>query len=109
MNSLIFDMTSFTPTQGQWWADHRNTRTERRVSLEASCMGFFLWTASFRNAQSGQIITSKCFCTKPNSEEPVALFENGDDRQRWMEAQWEAQAPSLKGRQGPSISTPSLS
>jgi hypothetical protein len=92
MNSLIFDMTSFTPTQGQWWADHRNTRTERRVSLEASCMGFFLWTASFRNAQSGQIITSKCFCTKPNSEEPLALFENGDDRQRWMEAQWEAQA-----------------
>ena len=92
MNSLTFTSSSFSSTQGQWWADHRNTLTERRVSLEASCMGFFLWTASFRDAQSGQIITSKCFCTKPNSEEPVALFENGDDRQRWMDAQWEAQA-----------------
>lgn len=92
MNSLTFDMASFASTQGQWWSDHRNACTERRVSLEASCMGFFLWTASFRNAQSGQIITSKVFCTKPNSEEPLALFENGDDRQRWMEAQWAKQA-----------------
>jgi hypothetical protein len=89
MNNLVFDMTSFTPTQGQWWSDHRNACTERRVSLVASCMGFWLWTADFRSAQSGKRITSKFFCTKTSSEQPVALFEDADDRQRWMEDQWQ--------------------
>jgi hypothetical protein len=90
MNNLVFDMASFSPTQGQWWSDRRNACTERRVSLVASCMGFWLWTADFRNAQTGKRITSKFFCTKPSNEEPVALFEDADDRQRWMEAQWAA-------------------
>ena len=90
MNSLIFDMTSFSSTQGQWWSDFRNEGVERRVSLVAAQFGFFLWTADFRDARSGKRITSKFFCTKPSSEEPVALFEDADDRQRWMEAQWEA-------------------
>jgi hypothetical protein len=92
MNNLVFDMASFSPTQGQWWSDRRNACTERRVSLVASCMGFWLWTADFRNAQTGRIITQKFFCTKASSEEPVALFEDPDDRQRWMEEQWEKQA-----------------
>jgi len=92
MNTLVFDMISFTPTQGQWWSDSRNACTERRVKLVASCMGFWLWTADFRNAQSGKYITSKFFCTKPSSEEPVALFEDADDRQRWMEGQWAKRA-----------------
>ena len=95
MTRLTFDMASFSPTQGQWWSDRRNACTERRVRLVASCMGFWLWTADFRDAQSGKIITSKFFCTKTSREEPVALFEDADDRQRWMEAQWkqrEAQA-----------------
>jgi hypothetical protein len=92
MNTLVFDMTSFSPTQGQWWSDSRNACTERRVKLVASCMGFWLWTADFRNAQSGKRITSKFFCTKPSSEEPVALFEDADDRQRWMEDQWQKRA-----------------
>lgn len=80
------------PTQGQWWSDSRNACTERRVKLVASCMGFWLWTADFRNAQSGKRITSKFFCTKPSSEEPVALFEDAEDRQRWMEDQWQKRA-----------------
>lgn len=88
MDRLIFTMRSFSPTQGQWWADASNKGIERRVKLVASCMGFWLWTADFRNAQTGERITSKFFCTKPSSEEPVALFEHADDRQRWMEKQW---------------------
>ena len=92
MTKLVFDMSSFSPTQSQWWKDAINAGVERRVSLVASCMGFWLWTADFRNAQSGKIITKKFFCTKPSSEEPVALFEDADDRQCWMEGQWKAQA-----------------
>jgi hypothetical protein len=88
MTRLTFDTASFSPTQGQWWSDHRNARTERRVRLVASCMGFWLWTADFRDAQSGRITTSKFFCTNTSSEKPVALFEDADDRQRWMEDQW---------------------
>jgi len=55
-------------------------------------MGFHLWTADFRKAKSGQRITSKFFCTRPGLEEPIALFENADDRQRWMIEQWQKQA-----------------
>jgi hypothetical protein len=89
---LIFDMASFSPTQGQWWEDLRNDNTERRVSLVASQMGFFLWTADFREARSGKIICQKFFCTKPDSEEPVALFEHVQDRQEWLEKEWAKQA-----------------
>jgi hypothetical protein len=92
MTKLVFTMKSFSPTQNQWWSDTNNPCVERRVGLVASCMGFWLWTADFRNAQTGKRITSKFFCTKPSSEEPVALFEDADDRQRWMEEQWEKQA-----------------
>ena len=89
---LIYDMASFSPTQGQWWKDLRNDNTERRVSLVASQMGFFLWTADFREARSGKHIYQKFFCTKPNSEKPVALFENIQDRQEWLEKEWAKQA-----------------
>lgn len=92
MNRLIFDMTSFSSTQGQWWKDLRNDNTERRVSLVASHMGFFLWTADFREARSGKFICQKFFCTKPDSEEPVALFEHVQDRQEWLEKEWAKQA-----------------
>lgn len=88
MTKLIFTMASFSPTQGQWWKDNANAGIERRVSLVASCMGFFLWTADFRDARSSSIVSQKWFCTMPNSDEPVALFESPNDRQRWMEAQW---------------------
>ena len=88
MTKLIFTMASFSPTQGQWWKDNANVGIERRVGLVASCMGFFLWTADFRDARSSSIVSQKWFCTMPNSDEPVALFESPDDRQRWMEAQW---------------------
>ena len=84
---LIFTMAAFYPTQGQWWRSCAPAGTERRVKLVASCMGFWLWTADFRDARTNKLLTSKFFCTKPNSEEPVALFENADDRQRWMERQ----------------------
>ena len=89
---LIYDMASFSPTQGQWWKDLRNDNTERRVSLVASQMGFFLWTADFREARSGKLLYQKFFCTKPNSEEPVAWFENIQDRQAWLEKEWAKQA-----------------
>jgi hypothetical protein len=55
-------------------------------------MGFFLWTSDFRNAKTGQIIASKFFCTKPNSDDPLAWFGDTDSRQRWMEEQWQKQA-----------------
>ena len=92
MTSLTFSNSSFSSTQGQWWRDGRNVNTERRVRLMASCMGFHLWTADFRIAKSGKRITSKFFCTRPGLEEPIALFENADDRQRWMIEQWQKQA-----------------
>lgn len=92
MTRLIFDMASFGSTQGQWWKDLRNDNTERRVSLVASQMGFFLWTADFREARSGKHITQKFFCTKSESEEPVALFEHVQDRQTWLEKEWAKQA-----------------
>ena len=92
MNSLTFTRNSFSPTQGQWWNDCCNPHHERRVSLVASCMGFFLWTSDFRNAKTGQIIASKFFCTKPNSDDPLSWFGDTDSRQRWMEEQWQKQA-----------------
>jgi len=90
-SSLVFTLDSFRPTQGQWWGNNTVRGTERRVSLVAAHLGFWLWTADFRDAHSGRIITQRFFCTKPSSEEPVALFENPDDRQRWMQQQWKAQ------------------
>ena len=87
---IIFTMDSFSPTQGQWWSDFNNKDVERRVSLVAAQFGFFLWTADFRDARTGKIIAQKWFCSKVSSNEPVALFESIGDRQRWMEAQWEA-------------------
>lgn len=92
MNRLIFTMDCFRPTQGQWARACAPSGTERRVKLVASCMGFWLWTADFRDDRTSKLITSKFFCTRPNSEEPVALFESADDRQRWMEKQWALQA-----------------
>ena len=92
MNSLIFDMTSFTPTEGQWWSDHRNVGVERRVSLVAAQFGFFLWTADFRDARTSQHICQRFFCSKVSSNEPVALFEHIGDRHRWMEDQWQKRA-----------------
>jgi hypothetical protein len=95
MTKLIFDMNSFSPTQGQWWGDTINAGVERRVSLVAAQFGFFLWTADFRDAKTGRIITQKFFCSKVSENEPVALFEDIGERHRWMEEQWkerEAQA-----------------
>jgi len=89
MNTLVFDMTSFSPTQGQWWSDFRNENTERRVSLIAAQFGFFLWTADFRDARTGKMICQKFFCSNVSDNEPVALFETIGDRHRWMEAEWE--------------------
>jgi hypothetical protein len=89
---LIFTMAAFSPTQGQWWRSCSPKGTERRVKLVASCQGFWLWTADFRDARTSKLLTSKFFCTKPNSDEPVALFESADDRQRWMDKQWAMQA-----------------
>lgn len=90
MTKLIFDMTSFSPTQGQWWGDMKNNGIERRVSLVAAQFGFFLWTADFRDARTSKIIDQKWFCSKVSDNKPVALFETIGDRHRWMEAQWEA-------------------
>ena len=84
---LIFTMAAFSPTQGQWWRSCAPKGTERRVKLVASCQGFWLWTADFRDARTSKLLTSKFFCTKPSSDEPVALFESADDRQRWMDKQ----------------------
>lgn len=95
MEKLVFTMASFSPTQGQWWKDSANTNVERRVSLIGAQFGFFCWTASFRNAKTGQMITQKWFCSEVSSNTPVALFEEIGDRHRWMEEQWqkrEAQA-----------------
>ena len=92
MTRLIFTMDSFSPTQGQWWSDHSNANVERRVSLVASQMGFFLWTADFRHARTGKHITQKFFCSLPTSDEPVALFEHASDRQAWLEKQWALRA-----------------
>ncbi len=89
MDRIIFTMASFSPTQGQWWSDFSNKGIERRVSLVASQMGFFLWTADFRDARSGKHICQKLFCSLPTSDEPVALFEHVSDRQAWLEKQWE--------------------
>ncbi len=94
MTRIIFTMDSFSPTQGQWWSDNANTNVERRVSLVASQMGFFLWTADFRHARTGKHITQKFFCSLPTSNEPVALFEHVSDRQAWLEKQWEAKQAS---------------
>jgi hypothetical protein len=90
--TLVFTLDSFTSTQGQWWSCFTTKGTERRVRLEASCMGFHLWTADFRDARSGERLDQKVFCTKPGSSELVALFDNGDQRQRWMEDQWQKRA-----------------
>jgi hypothetical protein len=87
MNNLVFDMTSFTPTQRQWWSDCRNANVERRVSLVAAQFGFFLWTASFRDARSGKHICHRFFCSKPSSNEPVALFKTISERHEWMQKQ----------------------
>ena len=87
MNSLIFDITSFTPTQGQWWSDHRNEGVDRRVSLVAAQFGFFLWTANFRNARTGKHICHRFFCSKASSNDPVALFETAGERHNWMQKQ----------------------
>lgn len=89
--ALVFTLDSFCPTQGQWWRNNTVRGTERRVSLVAAHLGFWLWTADFRDAHSGRIITQRFFCTKLSSEEPVALFESPEDRQRWMEMQWKTQ------------------
>jgi len=90
-SSLVFTLDSFRPTQGQWWRHDTSRNIERRVKLVAAHLGFWLWTADFRDAHSGRILSQRFFCTKPSSEEPVALFESPDDRQRWMEMQWKAQ------------------
>ena len=92
MTRIIFTMASFSSTQGQWWADFSNKGIERRVSLVASQMGFFLWTADFRDARSGKRITQKFFCSLPTSDEPIALFEHVDQRTEWLEKQWAKKA-----------------
>lgn len=95
MNRLIFTMNSFSPTQGQWWADTSNKGIERRVSPVAAQFGFYLWTAEFRDTKTGRIVTRKWFCSAPGSNEPLALFETIGDRHRWMEEQWRQRAVAV--------------
>ena len=87
MTRLTFDMASFSPTQGQWWSDHRNASTERRVRLVAAQFGFFLWTADFRDSRTSKHICQRFFCSKVSSNEPVALFETIGERHAWMQKQ----------------------
>lgn len=91
MENLTFDMQSFSPTQGQWFDDHRNQNVQRRGFLFSSHMGYHLWVAEFRTTENlnvwppeSKFICRKYFVTEPKKTTPIALFESGADMHRWI-------------------------
>jgi hypothetical protein len=86
--ALVLTPASLTPTQGQWWRSCTPKGTERRVKLVASQFGFLLWTASFRNAQTGEPVAQRFFCSAMDDSKPLAVFKTIEERRFWMENQW---------------------
>jgi len=86
--ALVLTPASLTPTQGQWWSSCTPKGTERRVKLVASQFGFLLWTASFRNAQTGEPVEQRFFCSAMDDSKPLAVFKTIEERRGWMLKQY---------------------